>query len=158
MHYLPYIFWWGWSAWFLQSLWLVSPLSTSLCSRGCGYNIMCASAWSCMALKPLPASTCLSPAARCWFLWFNLSLSFPLCQSFRALSHLNAPSPLLCLSQQKNLWQLSFDFNHCWLKSPVWHPTMFSCCRAPNFLHLYSPDTTGKLWNLQNELIHLLRL
>lgn len=94
---------------FYGVLGLMSPLSTSLCSRGCGYNIMCASVWSCMVLKPLPASTCLSPAARCWFLWFNLSLSFPLSRSLRALSHLNAPSPLLCLSQQRicDCWALT---------------------------------------------------
>lgn len=144
----------GWLG-FYRVLGLVSPLSTSLYSRGCGYNIVCftvilhgSQAPACINL-PVSCGQVLISLVQSLFILSSQSISrctFTLKRSFTS----SLPLPA------KNLWLLGFDFNHCWLKSPLWHPTMFFCCRAPYFIYLYS-DTTGELWNLQNELIYLLR-
>lgn len=87
---------------------------------------------------------------RCWFLWLTFSLflaSHPLSPcTFTLKCPFTSPLPLVA----KNLWLLGFDFNHCLLTSPLWHQSMFSCCRASFFIHLYTETAEERY-----ELIYL---
>lgn len=156
MPYLPYIFWWGWSAWLLQIVgarvpsvhqsllmwvWLQYHVCFSVILHG-------SQAPACINL-PVSCGQVLISLVQSLFILSSQSISpctFTLKRSFTS----SLPLPA------KNLWLLGFDFNHCRLKSPLWHPSMFSCCRAPYFIYLYS-DPIGELWDLQNELIYPLR-
>lgn len=83
---------------------------------------------------------------RCWFPWLTLSLLLPSQLLSPCTFTLRCPftSPLPLAS--KNLWLLGFEFNHCLLTSPLWHSSMFSCCRAPFFFIFTQRDCCRVIW------------
>lgn len=108
MHYLPYIFWWGWSAWFLQIFGACVPSvhQPLLMWVWLQYHV-CFS----VILHGSQAPACINLPVSCGQVLISLvqSLFILLSRSLRALSHFNAPSPLLCLSQQRicDCWALT---------------------------------------------------